>query len=306
MNTKWLILVIFAFIANYLYYQYKQSEETFESCEHYKLVSEYFLDKGNKKKPILWIHTSTEINARNWESFGSRNTNQLNQPYLHMTMKSIYDKCKDSFNICLINDDSFASLLSWNIQLDDLSDPIKTHYRKLGLCMILHEYGGLLVPQSFLCMQDLKPLSRELNFAIETTNRSVNQGYLPDIVFMGCKKKNVTMKHLIEYQEQLYKDKTEQSDFNGSVSSWIQHHFKIIDGSSIGIKKIDYSPVTLQDLLGTTELHIPYHYGIYMPQEEILQRPKYSWFARMSTDQILESPFLFSTYIKLAYAQSDC
>jgi len=303
MNTKWLILVIFAMIANYLYYQYKTSEETFESCEHYKLVSDYFLEKGNKKKPILWIHTSTEINARNWEAFGSRNTTKLNQPYLHMTMKSIYDKCKDSFNICLINDDSFSSLLSWNIQLDDLSDPIKTHYRKLGLCMILHEYGGILVPQSFLCMQDLKPLSRELNFAIETTTRSVNQAYLPDIVFMGCKKKNETMKQFIKYQEQLYKDKTEQIDFNGSVSEWVQKHFKIIDGSWIGIKKIDNSPVTLQELLGTTEVKLPCHYGIYMPQEEILQRPKYSWFARMSTDQILESPFLFSNFLKASYSQ---
>ncbi len=304
MNTKWLILVIFGLIANYLYYQYKQSEETFESCEHYKLVSEYFLEEGNKQKPILWIHTSTEINARNWESFGSRNTTKLNQPYLHMTMKSIYDKCKDSFNVCLINDDSFASLLSWNIQLDDLSDPIKTHYRKLGLCMILHEYGGILVPQSFLCRQDLKPLSRELNFSIETINHSVNQKvYLPDTIFMGCKKKNKSMKQLIDYQEQLYKDKTEQCDFNGSVSAWLQHHFKIIDGSWIGIKKIDHSPVTLQELLGTTELQLPFHYGIYMPQEEILQRPKYSWFARMSTDQILESSFLFSKFVKDSYVQ---
>lgn len=304
MDTKWLILVIFGLIANYLYYQYRQSEETFESCEHYKLVSEYFLDKGHKQKPILWIHTSTEINARNWESFGSRTTTKLNQPYLHMTMKSIYDKCKDSFNVCLINDDSFASLLSWNIQLDDLSDPIKTHYRKLGLCMILYEYGGILVPQSFLCRQDLKPLSRELNFAIETINHSVNEKvYLPDTVFMGCKKKNESMKQLIKYQEQLYKDKTEQCDFNGSVSEWIQQHFKILDGSWIGIKKIDQSPVTLQELLGTTELKLPCHYGIYMPQEEILQRPKYSWFARMSTDQILESSFLFSKFIKSSYVQ---
>ena len=275
----------------------------FESFEHYKLVSEYFLEKGSKKKPILWIHTSTEINARNWESFGSRNTNKLNQPYLHMTMKSIYDKCKDSFNVCLINDESFASLLSWNIKLDDLSEPIKSHYRKLGLCMILHDYGGILVPQSFLCMQDLKPLSRELNFSIETMNRSNQKAYLPDTVFMGCKKKNEAMKKLIDYQEQLYKDKTEQCDFNGSVSTWIQKHFKVIDGSWIGMKKMDSSPVTLQDLLGTTELQFPCHYGIYMPQEEILQRPKYSWFARMSTDQILESPILFTNFLKLSYVE---
>ena len=134
MDTKWIILILFSLIANYMYYEYKQCEDNFETHEHYKLVSEYFLDKGTQKKPILWIHTSTEINARNWESFYSRNSKKLNQPYLQMTMKSIYDHCKDSFNVCLINDEAFSSLLSWNIDLDDLADPIKSHYRQLGLC----------------------------------------------------------------------------------------------------------------------------------------------------------------------------
>ncbi len=302
MDTKWIILIVFSLIANYMYREYKQVEETFESNEHYKLVSEYFLDKGNKKKPILWIHTSTEVNARNWESFFSRNSTKLNQPYLQMTMKSIYDHCKDSFNICLINDASFSSLLSWNIDLDDLADPIKSHYRQLGLSMLLHQYGGILVPQSFLCTRDLKPLSRECFFVMENINHGVTHDqrtYFPDVVFMGCKKKNDTMKRLVEYQEELYKDKTEQSDFIGNVSLWLQRQkVTIIDGAWIGIKKIDHSPVTLAEVLGTSTIELPPHYGIYLSQEEILKRPKYSWFSRMSTEQILESPFFFSKKVQ--------
>ncbi len=302
MDTKWIILIVFSLIANYMYREYKQVEETFESNEHYKLLSEYFLDKGNKKKPILWIHTSTEVNARNWESFFSRNSTKLNQPYLQMTMKSIYDHCKDSFNICLINDASFSSLLSWNIDLDDLADPIKSHYRQLGLSMLLHQYGGILVPQSFLCTRDLKPLSRECFFVMENINHGVTHDqrtYFPDVVFMGCKKKNDTMKRLVEYQEELYKDKTEQSDFIGNVSLWLQRQkVTIIDGAWIGIKKIDHSPVTLAEVLGTSTIELPPHYGIYLSQEEILKRPKYSWFSRMSTEQILESPFFFSKKVQ--------
>jgi hypothetical protein len=302
MDTKWIILILFSLIANYMYREYKQAEETFESNEHYTLVSEYFLDKGNKKKPILWIHTSTEVNARNWESFFSRNSTKLNQPYLQMTMKSIYDHCKDSFNICLINDASFSSLLSWNIDLDDLADPIKSHYRQLGLTMLLHQYGGILVPQSFLCTKDLKPLSKECFFVTENINHGVTHDqrtYLPDIVFMGCKKKNDTMKRLVDYQEELYKDKTEQCDFIGNISLWLQRQkVTIIDGAWIGIKKIDQSPVTLAEVLGTSALELPPHYGIYLSQEEILKRPKYSWFARMSTEQILESPFFFSKKVQ--------
>ena len=269
------------------------------------MVSEYFLDKGNKKKPILWIHTSTEINARNWESFYSRNSTKLNQPYLQMTMKSIYDKCNDSFNICLINDESFSSLLSWNIELNDLADPIKSHYRTLGLSMILQHYGGILVPQSFLCTKDLKPLSRESFFVVENHNRGVTHDqrtYFPDTIFMGCKKKNDTMNRFVEYQEELYKDKTEQSDFIGNVSLWLQRqNITIIDGSWIGIKKVDQSPVSLAELLGTSSIDLPPHYGVYFSQEEILTRPKYSWFARMSTEQILESPIYFSKKIQESY-----
>jgi hypothetical protein len=302
MDTKWIILILFSLIANYMYREYKQVEETFESNEHYKLVSEYFLDKGNNKKPILWIHTSTEVNARNWESFFSRNSTKLNQPYLQMTMKSIYDHCKDSFNICLINDASFSSLLSWNIDLDDLADPIKSHYRQLGLSMLLHQYGGILVPQSFLCTKDLKPLSKECFFVMENINHGVTHDqrtYFPDVVFMGCKKKNDTMKRLADYQEELYKDKTEQSDFIGNVSLWLQRQkVTIIDGAWIGIKKVDHSPVTLAEVLGTSAVELPPHYGIYLSQEEILKRPKYSWFSRMSTEQILESPFFFSKKVQ--------
>ena len=302
-----IILVVFSLIANYIYRQYKQSEEMFETNEHYQLVSQYFIENGkiNRKQPILWIHTSTEINSRNWESFFSRNSTKLNQPYLQMTMKSIYDKCKDSFNICLINDESFSSLLSWNIQLDDLAEPMKSHYRRLGLSMLLHHYGGMIIPQSFLCTQDLKPLLENPFFVVENKNSGITHDqrpYLPDTLFMGCKRNSKIMERLVAYQEKLYKDKTEQSDFIGNVSLWLNRQgITVLNGSLIGIKKADQSPVTLAEILGSSDIDLPKHYGIYIPQDEILKRPKYSWFARMSTDQILESTFLFSKWIKQSY-----
>lgn len=295
MYTKVILLIVFAVISKYLYYQYKQSAEMFESHEHYKLVSEYFLDKGHKHKPILWIHSSTELNSRNWESFMSRSSNKLNQPYIQLTMKSIYDHCKDSFNICLINDDSFSSLLSWNIDLPDIAEPMKSHYRTLGLSMILYEYGGMVVPQSFFCKKNLLPLIKPI-FFMEQKNSGVSEHiYLPTTHFMGCKKKNPTMKKFIQYQEQLYKERTEQSDFIGNTQLWLYREQVGVDGKWIGIKKTDNSPVLIDELLGTSDISLPEHYGIYIPQEEILRRPKYSWFARMSVPQLKESQL----YLKL-------
>ena len=57
-------------------------------------------------KPNIWIHIDYEKNSRNWKSFYSRNSRHLNQPYLHLTIKSIIRYCQDDFNICLINDDT--------------------------------------------------------------------------------------------------------------------------------------------------------------------------------------------------------
>jgi hypothetical protein len=286
-----ILLGLIALISKYLYNQFKESEDMFETNEHYNLVSEFFLEQGKKRKPILWIHSSTELNSRNWDSFMSRSSNKLNQPYLQLTMKSIYDHCKESFNICLINDDSFSSLLSWNLDLPDIAEPMKSHYRTLGLSMILYEYGGMLVPQSFLCTKNLLPLYKPI-FFMEQKNTGISEHvYLPNTLFMGCKKKNPTMKRFIAYQEQLYKERTEQSDFIGNTQLWLYRERVGVDGKWIGIKKACGKPVLIDELLGTSEICLPEHYGIYIPQEEILRRPKYSWFARMSVQQLKESQF---------------
>ena len=309
MYTKLIIIIVFGLISQYLYRSYKLSGEMFESCEHYKLVSDYFIgEKMNRRKPILWIHTSTEINARNWDSFYSRTSTKLNQPYLQITMKSIYDKCKDSFNICLIDDDVFRRLLSWNIDLEDLADPMKSHYRKLGLSMLLYHYGGMIVPQSLLCLKNLNDLywkNLDKMFVVENKNTGITHDqspYFPDTSMMACRKKSSVMKAFMEYQEELYKDKTAQSDFIGNTSLWLNRaDITVLDGKFIGIKKINGSPVGIEELLGTEPIDFPDMYGLYLPQKEILSRTKYNWFARMSPEQILSSQLLISKYILMSY-----
>jgi hypothetical protein len=306
-----ILIIIFSLISKYIYSSFKDSEEMFESREHYKLVSDFFIgEKMSHHKPILWIYSPPDINARNWESFYSRNTVKVNQPYLQITMKSIYDKCKDSFNVCLINDDIFDSLLDWNINIHDLAQPNKDHYRQLGLSMLLYHYGGFIVPPSFLCIHDLYDLYKEKIqdkgiFILEDVNRGVTHdqvNYMPNVHIMACKKKNSIMEKCIQYQESLFLDKTSQSDFIDNVNLWCNRNMPIVDGKYIGIKKITEEPVTVDELLGTTPIELPKSlYGIYIPQQEVLQRTKYNWFARMSTKQIISSPLMISKYMIASY-----
>ena len=67
-------------------------------------------DLGKSAKPILWIHVPHEYNSRNWLSFGSRSSFELNQPYLYLTVRSIIKKCEDSFTICIFDDNSFQKI----------------------------------------------------------------------------------------------------------------------------------------------------------------------------------------------------
>lgn len=246
MYGKFILMLIFLITVKYIYANYKTSADLYENQEHYQLVNDYFIgEKMSRQKPILWIHTSTEINARNWTSFYSRNTTKLNQPYLQITMKSIYDKCKDSFNLCLIDDDVFRRLLSWNVDLEDLADPIKSHYRHLGMSMLLHQYGGMIVPQSFLCMKDLihmyrSGLEHNTMFALEGVNHGSTQDakFIPTLSFMGCKRKSNAMNLFVQFQEKLYLDKTSRSDFLGETSAWlVNKDVTLMDGKIIGIKR---------------------------------------------------------------------
>ena len=105
------------------------------------MIQEYLLNgqSVNSQKPILWIHNAYKINARNWESFKSRNTKDLNQPYLYLCIKSIIKHCANSFNVVLIDDNSFRKLLpDWKIKLNQLAEPMKSNCRVLGMVKLLY------------------------------------------------------------------------------------------------------------------------------------------------------------------------
>ena len=111
-----------------LYKRYEAKYFPDEELDKYSLVRKYLLNESESMagKKILWIHTKHDINSRNWSTFGSRNSRKLNQPYKDLCVESIIRQCGNSFNVCLINDESIGKLLpERTIQLCQLADPIK-------------------------------------------------------------------------------------------------------------------------------------------------------------------------------------
>jgi len=297
----------------------KDSVDTNEKDE-YDLIKKYLLNDSplyGYNRPKLWIHTKYELNARKWKDFYSRNSTDLNQPYIHLCIRSIINHCSNDFNICLIDDETFSKLLpNWDINLPTVADPMKSQMREYGLAQLLYYYGGIIVPNSFLCSRNLLGLyssgiSDMKPFACERVNHTLNNTdpqqkyFLPDTYFMGAEKNDNTMKELVEYlrKKNLYPHFTAEPNFKGNTAHWLLGAVKLgkmnlIGGEEIGIKTRKRKPVLIEDLLGEGFLDIDKEYGIYIPEDEILSRTKYQWFPVMTTDQILATNTIIAKYIK--------
>lgn len=299
-----------------LYSRYKRKENSLIEIEEYTLIHKYLLgdiDKMDKSKPFLWIHLNYDVNERMWLDFGSRNTNNLNQPYLYLTIRSIIEKCGGSFNVCIVDDNVFNKIIpGWQIQVNRLSDPLKPHLRELAMAKVMNMYGGFKVPASFVCFKDLKPLynmglSNTDAFVGEMLSRNITSSkvkYFPDTKIIGCIKNSNVMNEYIKYLEMLIsRDYTNEMDFQGDCARWfyskvVDKTVSIISACYFGIKKEDGTPVVIEDLLGDSDVSLDKNsYGLYIPADECLKRRAYGWFIRMSPKQVLESNTLVGKYL---------
>jgi hypothetical protein len=304
--------------SSYLIGKYTQA---FESNDEYDMIRKYLLNDSplyGYNRPKLWIHTKYEINSRRWKDFYSRNTTDLNQPYIHLTIKTIIDHCGDDFNICLIDDDSFSKLLpSWDIDLETVAEPMKSHLREMAMAELLYYYGGMTLPNSFLCLKNLigfyeDTISYGRPFVCENINRTTNLSkqkqkllFIPDITIMGAKKNDPVMLSLIEHLKKRNKSChfSSETDFLGDNAQWCleairDNKMTLIGGERIGVKTASRKTVLLEDLM--EEEYIPFDttlVGIYIPGEEILRRPKFQWFAVLPSEQVVSANTILSKYL---------
>jgi len=317
--TNVLILFFILFVLGFLYKRFEDKRIREENKDNYDAIQKYLLDDetlGKSKKPILWIHVPYEYNSRKWLSFGSRSSFDLNQPYLYLTVRSIIKHCEDSFTICIFDDNSFSKLIpGWNIDMTKLSDPILCNMRTLGMMRLLYIYGGMLCPISFLCMKDLSGLYAKGTrgnkmFVCETVDRnstSVRMNFYPNISFCGAPKECETVAELCNYIQIITShDHTAESKFLGQYDRWCmkkveEGKINLIDGHEIGTKTIDDKQIILDDLMSNNYLDLyKGTYGILIPSDEILNRTKFEWFARMSTKQVVESDTIIGNYFLLS------
>jgi hypothetical protein len=318
------IVIVVGFFGNKLK-SYVEGES-----DEYDLIRKYLLNDSpmyGYNRPKLWIHSKYELNARKWKSFHSRSSTDLNQPYLHSAIKTIINHCGQDFNICLIDDESFSKLIpEWDINVATLAEPMRTNIRELAMIKLLYIYGGMVVPNSFICCKNLKELY-ELEtgdgrlFIGESVNRTENmigpshakKLFVPNTYFMGAKKENPILYQCMEYLRvrNLKPHYSADMEFLGDTSAWFETRIdaqtvNLVDGQLIGVKTKDRKPILLEDIMEEGFLNtVPEMVGIYIPADEVLNRTKYQWFAAISTTELLNSNLAVVKYLKASIVDTN-
>ena len=316
--VKLAIAYLIIMFIGFIYDKYKKTIDVQEQYNDGELIQKYLLNDSTltkNNKPILWIHVEFDKNARSWESFGSRTSDNLNQPYQYLTIRNIIETCGESFNVCLIDDDSFIKIIpEWRTKVEHLPRPLRSHMRELALSTILHIYGGFLIPSSFICFYDLRSLYDahlgSANVIIgelrSTTSLASEKQYSPSTKIIGCKKFDPVMKEFMDYLMQITnRDHTQEMDFTGETTRWwlakqaeSSAAVSIIPAEELGVKTTANKPVLIEELLSDIDITLsPTAAGLYIPEQEILKRSKYQWFARLSPKQVLESHTLIGKYL---------
>lgn len=292
------------------YYSNQIKQKMSNNDENDELIRKYLLNESplyGMNRPKLWIHSKYEINARSWKDFQSRNSTDLNQPYLHQTIKTIINCCGNDFNVCLIDDETFSKLIpDWDVNLTTLAEPFRSNFREVGMLQLLYIYGGVVLPNSFICMKNVAPLykSGSKPFFAEEINRT----FVPGMQIMGAQKACPIIKEIITALKQRNKSNhfSSESKFLGETSLLLQGKVTILDGRMVGIKTTRGKRILLDDLMGEDFLDLdPNAYGIIVPADEVLSRTKYQWLAYLSIRELMKTKIILTKYLKASIVDSS-
>lgn len=314
---KYIVTIGLLLAVSVAYEKFKLYSQQDEQIRNYEIVKKYLVSESSlakSKLPILWIHNDYNVNARNWSSFFSRNTVDLNQPYVLLTIKSIIDKCGGSFNVCLIDDDSFTNIIpGWNVDMSRAAEPIRSKMRDLALARILKCYGGLIVPPSFLCTKNLIGAYKKMTAngclmtasMVNTNITSAHVDYMLSNKMLGCQKNCPLIDQYIQYLEHLVStDYTSESVFEGNADRWLlipRSGINVINPELTGSCDVDGNVVNIDRLIGNSYIDFsPAALGVYLPQQDILKRTDYQWFANLSARQAIESDTVMGKLLLIA------
>jgi len=320
-----IISILILLGAGYIYNKLKLNIETSEKMDDLDIIKRYFLNEhddsyidklGTIKKPIIWIHIDYKMNSRNWRSFMERNSIQLNQPYIYLTIRSIISQCSKDFHICLIDDNSFKKLLNnWKIDFSVLSTPHKQQIRNLAILKLIYKYGGVYIENSFIMFKTIKPIYDDASISGKPifgefmsnacTSNILNM--VPSTQLIVSSKNNSEINKIIKELEIIIsQDATNESIILETLNRVLlnaltNNKITCIDGRFIGTRDKNNKIIMLEDLMSNTNLELDNNsYSLYIPRDCLEKRTFYNWFIYLSTNEILGSNINISKFLLIS------
>jgi hypothetical protein len=97
-----------------------------------------------------------------------------------------------------------------------------------------------------------------------------------------------------------------ETKFLGNIQQWLYakgDKFTVVNGKLIGTKSTKGKQILLEDLMSENYLDLdPEAYGVYIPADEVLARPKYQWLAHLSSQEVLKTNAIIVKYLKSSEA----
>ena len=308
--------IIYKKIHNYI--------ETDERKDDLNLINKYLITQNkniekltNNNRPKIWIMLNNTINSQKWETYGSRNTTNMNKEYINLCLSSIINKCGRDFDIMLLDIDSFSILLNdWNIDLNKLSDQLRKHFILLGLIKVLRQYGGIILEPNVIMFKSLMPIYKKIiqthkpvvgEFKNKSLDYSTKQ-LMPTTMFMGSNKNNALMKDLENKIISLVsQDYTNELNLKNLINEWLYdkikfNKFDYINGKYIGTKDINDRIINLEELMSDKYLELDSKaFFLYIPDEDLCKRNNYNWFIYLNKKEIIESRTNIGKYLMISY-----
>ena len=291
---------VFVSVVGYLYNKWDFKNKENDVINEYDLVNKFLLGNLDKSKPYLWIYVSDTHKPVYYKSEVSE---YIKSFYIELCVRSIIKHCGDSFNVVLINDDSINKLIQdWSINMNILDDPIKYNVRQLAISKILLKYGGLVVPETFICKKNLIDLynnyCKKTFFVFEKydfKNSNLYVKYNCSNKFMGSCKSNESLNGYIRHLEYILStDNTCNSAFEDNINKYLDDLSKrgeviLLNGKLIGIKDQNDEFISIEDLFSDKYIDFSDAYGICLMNDEIKKRTKYNWLLDANINSLKES-----------------
>ncbi len=265
-------------------------------------------------KPKIFIHVPIERNQRNWESFGSRTSNDLNLSIVYLCLKSVIQTCGHKYDVILFDNDNMVEMLEKYDLHDDcsqknyksLSSNELKHWENYCKAQILYKFGGTMMSPYFYFRSCpgkdiLSPSDFRVTSYVNEGLKSTNEEMVPCAeYFMSSNKKNDDLKIYIEY---LYHLCLTPHLFEHDKFEKIYKHLKNlkqIDPKLFCILNANEEPIYHTDWISANkDLQMsPKHFCVYVNVQALNTQTINGWFLKMSPEQVKTSNTNIGHYLK--------